>query len=235
LTFAVFASGLLAVALIGCSSAPTGSSSPTLAPGHTATPAPSGAPPTSGPTSGASGSPIAGTGHECDAVPTFSISNPNPASPPPDTGLLAHFPATIDGQPVTDVQATQWVWFLCAFAGQTAVDQALAQAGSGFNLATMSFGSAKATVDGESVDLSAFRTPGTDSNAMVQYLALLAAQSGTDINPGNVSSANIGGKNVYVWTNDDGTKGYAYPAGDTLISFDSVTDSQATKILAALP
>jgi hypothetical protein len=70
---------------------------------------------------------------------------------------------------------------------------------------------------------------------MVQYLALLASQAGTVINPGDVVSSNISGKNVYVWTDTDGSKGYAYPAGDTLITFEGVTDSQATKILAALP
>jgi hypothetical protein len=235
---------LMAVAIAACGTSPSASSSPgaTLAPGATATPAgatlpPTVAPtglPTVGPTGGSTTPPAGLTGHECDAVPTFSLGNPDPSFPPDET-LNAHFPATIDGQPVTDVTSQQWLYFLCMFGGQTALEQAVSEAGGAINFATMSFGSATATVDGESVDLTAFRTPGTDANAMVQYLALLATQAGTVINPGDVVSANIGGKSVYVWTDEDGAKNYAYPAGDTLIFFDSVTDSQATKILTALP
>ena len=70
---------------------------------------------------------------------------------------------------------------------------------------------------------------------MVQSLALLASQAGSVVNPSDVTQSSVGGKSVYVWTDTDGTKNYAYPAGDTLIFFDSVTDSQATKILSALP
>src|SRR5512132_3822609 len=129
---AAFVAVLMAVAIAACGTSPSASSTPgaTLAPGVTATPAgatlpptvaPTGAPttaPTVVPTGSATGSPIAGTGHECDAVPTFSISNPDPGSPPPDAGLLAHFPAEIDGQPLTDVESMQWLWFLCMFGGQ---------------------------------------------------------------------------------------------------------------------
>lgn len=224
-TFGLIGSIALAVVMIGCGGAPAG---PTLAPGQTATP-----PGATQPPGGQTQPPAGVTGHECDAIPTMDITNPNPATPVPDTTLTGHFPATIDGQPVTDVESMQWLYLMCQFGGQAAVNSAASQSG-GLNITTMSFGSATANVDGEDVDISAFRTPGQDANALVQTLATIAAQSGTDINPGNVSSANIGGKNVFVWTDSDGSKGYAYPAGDTLIMFDSVTDSQATKILAAL-
>jgi hypothetical protein len=230
----------LSAAIAACGSSPAATSTPgaTLAPGATATPAgatqaPTGAP-TAAPTGGASSSPIAGTGRECEAVPTFSIGNPDPASPPPDTGLLAHFPAAIDGQPLTDVQAIQWVWFLCSFGGQAAVDQAIAEAEGSFNLATMSFGGATATVDGEEVSLTAFRTPGSDANAMVTSLALIAASTGNTGVSGAVQTATISGKSVYIWTDEDGAKSYAYPSGDTLIFFGEVTESQAAKIIAAL-
>lgn len=244
LTLAAAASAAVLFAIVGCSSAPA--ATPTLAPGATlaptlapgATSAPTQAP--GGPTQAPGGPtqvPVGVTGHECDAVPTFSISNPNPATPPPDTSLTAHFPVQIDGQPLTDVQGQYWYYSLCMFGGQTAVNEAFAASqGGGFNMATMSFGSATATVDGEEVDLTAWRTPGADSNTLVQSLALLAAQSGGNGSiEGSASSANIGGKNVFVWTDTDGSKSYAYPSGDTLIFFDGATDSQATKILAALP
>jgi hypothetical protein len=221
----VIGSIALAVAIIGCSSAPAG---PTLAPGQTATPAPP---------AGATPAPVGITGHECDAIPTFSLSNPTEPSFPPDPQAEAHFPATIDGQPVTDVDSQQWLYFLCYLGGQASFEQAANQADGKVNMATSSFAQANATVDGEEVDLSAWRTPGTDANALVEYLGILAAQSGGDVfSPGDVQQTNIGGKNVYTWTDsDDGTRGFAYPSGDTLIFFEDVTDSQATKILQALP
>lgn len=228
LTIGLIGSIALAMAIIGCSRAPAG---PTLAPGQTATPAPATLPP--GATATPAGAVI--TGHECDAVPTFSISNPTEPSFPPDEVAEGHFPATIDGQPVTDVKSQQWLYFLCYLGGQASFEQAAGQSG-GVNMATSSFAEATATVDGEEVDLSAWRTPGTDANALVQYLSLLASQSGTDISVTNVQQTNIAGKSVYTWTDsDDGTRSFAYPSGDTLIFFDGVTDSQATKILTALP
>jgi hypothetical protein len=204
------------VAIIGCSSAPAG---PTLAPGQTATPAG-----------------VVVTGHEFDAVPTFSLSNPAEPDFPPDPVAEGHFPAMIDGQPVTDVESQQWLSFLCYFGGQASYEQAVNQAGGGFNMATSSYALAKATVDGEKVQLTAWRTPGTDANALVQYLSLLAAQSGTDITVTDLQQTNVAGKSVYTWADsDDGTRSFAYPSGDTLIHFAHVTDSQATKILTALP
>ena len=215
-------SSALALAMIACGGAPAG---PTLAPGQTATPA-----------GGTAAPSIGGTGHECDAVPTFSAANPAPPSFPPDPVVEGHFPAAIDGQPVTNVTSQQWVYFLCYVGGQASYDAAVSQAGSDINLAAASFGQAKATVDGEQVDLGAARTPNGDANVLVQKIGFLLAQSGgSALNPSAVQSGNVGGKDVYFWADADGTKGYAYAAGDTLIFFDDVTDSQATKILQALP
>ena len=228
LTIGLISSIALAMAIIGCSSAPAG---PTLAPGQTATPAPATLAP--GATATPAGAVI--TGHECDAVPTFSISNPVEPSFPRDEVAEGHFPATIDGQPVTDVESQQWLYFLCYLGGQASFEQAANQAG-GVNLATSSFAQANATVDGEEVALTAWRSPGTDANSLVQYLSMLALQSGTDITVSDIQQTNVAGKNVYTWTDsEDGSKGFAYPSGDTLIIFDGVTDSQATKILTALP
>ncbi len=225
--FAVGATALLMV-LVGCSSSPAATEGPgggTQAPGG-ATQAPG----------GATQAPGGATGTECASIPTFSISNPVPPSFPPDPTLEAHFPATIDGQPVTDVTSERFVDMLCAFGGQTVVDQENTALGSGFNLAEMSFGDATATVDGDSVDLTAFRTPNADANGLVQYIASLAALSGSTSGvTGTSSSANIGGKNVLVWTDSDGNKSYAYASGDTVVFFDSVTDDEAAKILTALP
>ncbi|MEO8625572.1 MAG: hypothetical protein ABI452_02625 [Candidatus Limnocylindrales bacterium] len=237
MTFTMLGAAVMAVAVVACGGTTPGASSTpgaTLAPGATATPAGSTPAPTA---PGATTAPTGGlvlTGHECDAVPTFSLGNPDPSFPQDET-LNAHFPATIDGQPVTDVTSSQWLYFICMTGGQAAVQRAVSQSGGSFNLASLSWGSATANVDGEDVDMTAFRTAGGDSNSMVQYLSLLAAQAGNQIDVTNVSQANVGGKNVYTWTDADGTKNYAYASGDTLIVLDSVTDSQATKILSALP
>jgi hypothetical protein len=166
-------------------------------------------------------------------VPTFSVANPNPSFPP-DTTLLAKFPTTVDGQPVTDVSATPWLFFLC-LGGQASFNQAMSANNGGVNLATMSFGGFTANVDGDDVDVFAFRQPGADGNTLAQTIASLAAASGNPINVGQVTTASVGGKQVYTWTDTDGNKGYGYVSGDTLITLDSVTDSQATKIISALP
>lgn len=225
LLFAVFGAVSLSAAIIGCGgTTPAGSGNPgtTLAPGATATLAPISTP---GSTGG-----VGVTGHECDAVPTFSVSNPNPSFAP-DTALLAHFPTTVDGQPVTDVQAVPWIDFLC-LGGQAAYSQAVAANPA---IASMSYGGFTASVDGDDVDVSAFRQPGGDGNTLAQTIASLAAAAGNPVDLGQVTTATVGGKNVYTWTDSDGNKGYGYVSGDTLIILDSVTDSQAAKIIGALP
>jgi hypothetical protein len=122
------------------------------------------------------------------------------------------------------------------YGGQTVVDQSRGSMGSGVNLANMSFGSAKYTVDGESTTLSAFRTPGTDANVLATSLAQLAALSGGTGIQGTLGTANVSGKTVYVSTDaTDGTKTYAYVSGDTMIFTETLTDSQAAKIFAAIP
>lgn len=218
LSFAVIGSVALALALVGCGSASAG---PTLAPGQTATPAGSTPAPTGG---------TALTGHECDAVPTFSVANPDPSFPT-DAALIAHFPTTVDGQPVDDVHAVPWIYFLC-IGGQTAFNQAAA---GNSGVANMSFGGFTANVDGEDVDVSAFRQPGADGNVLAQTIASLAAAAGSPIDVGQVTTTSVGGKSVYTWTDSEGSKGYAYVSGDTMIIVDNATDSQATKIISALP
>ena len=106
----------------------------------------------------------------------------------------------IDGQPVTDVKSQQWLSFLCYFGGQASFDEAIGQSGGGFNMATSSFAQAEATVDGESVDLTAWRTPGADANALVQYLSLFGVSVGRGHQRDQRSEINVAGKNVYTWT-----------------------------------
>ena len=212
----------------GATQAPGGA---TQAPGG-ATQAPGGATQAPGEATQAPGG-VGLTGHECDAVPTFSISNPEPSFAP-DTALEAHFPPMIDGNPVANVTSLQWVNMICMFGGQAALQESATGFGS-LPLSQMSFGSADASVDGDDISLSAFRTPGQDAGGIIDYLKTLAALSngGASIS-GSLNQTNISGKDVYVFTDSDGAKSYAVPLGDTLVFFDSSTDDEAAKIIAAL-
>lgn len=228
-SFAGLVAVLMAVAIAACGASPSASSTPgaTLAPGTTATPA--AAAPTPG---GATQPPGGGTGTECAAYPTFSLSSPGLPSFEPDTTLEAKFPTQIDGQPVSDLQTGFWAAFLC-MGGQAAFDRTAAALPSGLNWATMSYGSATYTVDDEDTELHAFRTPGQDANGIVQGLAQLAAASGQQAD-GTVTTGTVAGKSVLILTDSSGAKSYGFLSGDTLFFTDNVTDSQAAKIVAAL-
>lgn len=227
-----FAFVLIAAA---CSSSPPGTpgpATPVTSPGAAppapvVTPAPVATPPAGN----------IGTGTECAATPSFDITNPVPSFAP-DLDLEARFPTQIDGQPVTELQSVRWVELICLYGGQAGVDQFKADlpGGGSLNFATLTFASAVATVDGDDVQLSAFRTPGLDANVMVQAFAQLAgAISGETTVTGTLSNVTLGGKNVSVWTDEDGTINYLYASGDVLFGVSDVTDSQANKIFAALP
>ncbi len=238
---------LAAVALFvisACSSSPGASESPgtSQAPGNTtgATQQPvasqpaASQPAASQPAASQPASSVAGlTGHECDSVPTFSIDNPEPSFAP-DPQLEAHFPADVNGNPVTNVSSQSWLDLMCTFGGQTVLEGSAGQFGN-LPLATMSFGSADVVINSDSISLSALRTPNQDAGNVIQYLAQLAALSpDQSALTGNVSQQNVGGKNVYVYTDADGAKSYAVPLGDTLVFFDSATDDEAAAIIGAL-
>lgn len=160
------------------------------------------------------------------AVPSFGL----------DVELAPRFPQEIDGVPVTDLTTVRWIDYLCTLGGgQAAVDLYVANMPPSLNSTTFTHGYADAVVEGDEVDLAAYRTPGQDANVMIQSFAQLAhALFGTDLQV-TVSTATIGGKNVSVLTDENGGVGYAYASGDTLFIVSSVTDSQAAKIFAAFP
>jgi hypothetical protein len=221
-----------------------GSSSPTQAPGVTQAPGATQAPATQAPATQAPGEATQApasqpggstTGDLCAGMPTFSITNPEPSFPN-DPQLETHFPASIDGSDASNVTSLSFLGMMCGLPGGAGGIAAMTgQIGAGIDWTTVTFGSADYTVDGDDITLSAFRTPGSDSNAIVQSLGQLAAFSGAGIT-GSVSTSSIGGKNVFVFTDStDGSKSYAYPSGDTLIYTDTVTDDEAQKIFSALP
>ena len=174
-----------------------------------------------------------GTGTECAAIPTFSLQNPNPSFAP-DPELLAKFPQSIGGAPATDVGAFPFGSFLC-LGGQAGYSQAVANLPPGTNWAAISLGSATYELAGDEVELSAFRTPGSDPRALVDALFQLAAQNG-QADVGTVSQGSIGGKSVIIVTDSGGDKTYAYASGDTLYFLEEgLPDTVAATVLAALP
>lgn len=245
ITITVALSALIAL-VAACSGAPAQTASPGPTGQPTATPvATPTAEPTSPPTPASTPSPAptptqaqGGTGSECAGLPTFDPNNPT-ATPSflPDTQLEAIFPPTIDGQPVTDVHSGAWIATICYMGGQASVDRLLAGSPAQFGLGRMTIGTAEATIDGESVTITALRFPGQDVNAIVQNIGQLSGAISGEPEQGTLTTATIGGKNVYVWTTTDGDVTYLYVRGDVLIgtSDDDLTDSQLNKLFAALP
>jgi hypothetical protein len=213
---------VVTLSLVACSGAPG-----TTQPGATQQP---GGVPTQPITTQAPGG---ATGHECDAFPTFSIENPNPSFAA-DPALAAKFPTQIDGQPAQDLTTGYWAAFLCML-GQQSYSDAVADMPPGFNYSALSYGSATYTIDGADIGVTAYRIAGQDANGIVAALAQLAAATGGEAGFGTLASGTVAGKNVYTWTDEDGSS-YGYVSGDTLFTIESGTSvEQATTIIAALP
>ncbi len=175
-------------------------------------------------------------------IPSFAIPSFEIPSFAPDADLVAKFPATIDGQPVTNVQTFLFIDVL-RFEGETDQQiQALTQVFSqfGMDVTTLSAGTADATVDGSDVRLSAFRAPGANADEIVANYNELAAALDVALGQPAPSAAptmtqtNLGGKNVTISTDADGTVTYLYASGDTLWSLSDVTEDQVAKVFSAL-
>lgn len=215
---------LLVVAACG------GGATVTLAPGATLAPGTTPAPvvPTVAP-------PPVPVGNVCAGLPTFGLQTPQPTFAQ-DTALIALFPAQIDGQPVENVQGARWIEVLCFYSGEAAVQQFVSRLPN-ISFATLTYAFATVSVDDEDVSLGAFRTPGQDGNLIVQSFPQMVNAIGGSTDPvqGTMSNANIGGKNVSVWTEADGDVSYLYVIGDSVFGVGDVTESQAAKVFAALP
>jgi hypothetical protein len=155
-----------------------------------------------------------------------------------DPELEAMFPAEIDGQPVENVSSFRWLEYLCHYWAPDEVNTAVAAATTaGIPLATLTYASAEATVDGESVSIDAFRTPGVDANLLItnfQQVVLVLGGS-VDEQGGTMSQATIGGKNAWIWTQPDSDITFLYVHGDVMFGMTSADEAQAAVVFAALP
>jgi len=180
--------------------------------------------------------PPVGGGSECAPFPTLNPASFAVPSFAPDPAIESKFPAQIDGSTPTEVQSGSWLQFICYYSGQSGVDQLKSQGGNSALISNLTFGSAKYTVGDNEVTVQAFRVAGADGNAIIQNISqFVAAAFGSSPEPFTTSQANIGGKNVTVVTNSDGTVSYAYVIGDTVISVSDVDQDQAATIFAAFP
>ncbi len=235
--FLIVSTATILVAL-GCTGGgPADTPGPVSSPVPGTTPAPGTTPVPAGPTvAPPTQAGVPPVGSSCAEVPTFA-----PGQAPsfaPDVDLAARFPQQIDGVPVTGLNSLRMVDYLCTLGGgQVAVDYFASNVPQGLNFATLSHAYADAFVEGEEVDLTAYRAPGLDPNLMIQsFSQLIRALGGGDTEVVNTATATIGGKNVFVLTDENGGVGYLYPLGDVLfVVSDVVTDSQAAKIFTAFP
>lgn len=156
----------------------------------------------------------------------------------PDPTLEAMYPATIDGQPVTDLASARYIETLCALSGDAAIAAASQQLPQGVDLSDLRVAAAQAQVDGAAVTLESFRLPNHRGEELVPVVGILAttvAGSEAKFTSGLVQTT-AGGRSVWQYTNAaDGAVSYLYAAGDTLFIVADVTPSQADKVVAALP
>ena len=170
------------------------------------------------------------------AVPSIPLGSFVLPSFTPDTELEALFPTTIDGQPVEGVDSASFLAVLQAFADD-AEDQARIAAfisgmqSIGVDPTRVAFASGEATVNDQSVQIQALRTPGGSAAAAIDILVQLDAP---DEAP-TLTTATLGGKNVTVATTSDGDVDYYYVSGEIAWFLSSVETEEAEIILAALP
>jgi hypothetical protein len=187
---------------------------------------------------------VAGACGSTAAIPSVGIPGVGgPTLAPGQTAVAGH---VCDGYPLLNAQATVQptipvdsallAEFICYSLGESGAAQYSQQSSVfGISLANLSLGSFEATINGNTVKVTAIRTPGQDAGQLVNNFGLFGTFLGVSVNGAGAADASVGGKNVKVVTDSDGTKSYFYAHGDTLWTFDNATDAEAQSILAALP
>ena len=231
----MFVAGALVVA--ACSS---GSTSPTVPPVPTVPPIPSISIPTVPPISIPTVPPIPSISipNGSFALPSFAFPSFNTNA---DPDLAAKFPTQVGGEPVTNVETVNFMEFFTAFGGLgDAYAQAHMQAlvallsSNGIDATKLSFGRGDTQINGDTVRIQAFRTPGAQATQLLALWPQLQAISSTDNTAPTQGTANVGGKNVTTFTASDGTVTYVYPSGDILWSTDTSDPTEAAAVFQAL-
>ena len=169
------------------------------------------------------------------AIPSFVIPSFNTNA---DPALAAMYPQTIGGQPVTNVQTLAYAQFLALLAtGDPTSAQAIQSilTNAGVDPTTMTFGTAEATVNQDSVNISAVHTPGVDATKVLSVFPQLQQVTNPQESPPTAQQVTVGGKTVAKVTDSSGDVTYAYPKNDVLWTFSATDDTEAATVLQALP
>jgi hypothetical protein len=166
-------------------------------------------------------------------LPSFSIPSITIPSFVPDPVIDAAFPAQIDGQPLKNKTSANFMTLLVTFETEPENIQSFVTAmqGLGVDPNAVSYGSATATVDDESVALQLIRFPGGNAAAALDAVVRIDP---TDEVP-TFTTETIGGKNATLATDSDGDVEYYYVNGDLAWFLPDATPEQAATIFAALP
>jgi hypothetical protein len=172
---------------------------------------------------------------KCTGIPTLDPGNVDSIPKfSPDPSLAPTFP-NIGGGPSPAITFARWLDSVCVFGGEAVVQQHVADLPN-VEFETLMVGYSLDSLDTpnfDSIQLLALRTPGHDANELMGlFVPLILAGAGT----GPETTANLGGKNVTLWTNaDTGKVTYAYLSGDTIFGLSDETDDIAATVFEALP
>jgi len=184
-------------------------------------------------------SPFIPSSGPCAGIPQYP-----PDKPPgslvltPDPTLEGEYPTTIDGQPVTDLASARYIESLCALGGDASIEAAESMLAPGVDLNDMRVATANVVVDGQSLVLDSYRLPNHGGDELVSAVGVLAnAVAGSEAKfTDDLVQTTAGGRPVLRFTNAaDGAISYLYSTGDTLFIVEDSTQSQADKVIAALP
>ncbi len=219
----IVASSLAVAACGGSTASPAPGTTP--APGA-ATPAPGGATP----------APVGPAGSECANIPTFDPQSLATPVLPVDATLMAKYPTTIAGQPITDAEAIPLVAFMCELGGQSSLASLTAESTVlGVDFSTAVYGSFSATINSDTITVTAIRFPNQDASQFMSKVGQFGGLFGA-ASIGAITTQSLGGKNVSVSTQSGATSStYLYTTGDTLFIIDNATSDEAATVLAALP
>ena len=179
----------------------------------------------------------------CGGAAAPSTSSSSGATPPPassgpidlpsvdisfqaDVDLEAQLPSTFCNQPTQKFSFTgaEFVANDEAFAGVVA---ALGRSASDVSLA----GAGVAGPECAGINLIVFRVKGADAGRFEQ-LFIDAQEQDTGTRP---IRSNVGGKDVWVFTDSGGTTSYIYFRGDTVFGVTAESEADAAKGLAVMP
>jgi len=183
-----------------------GTAAPSTSPGAATTPSP------------AASSPI--------DLPSIEIPSVEIPSFQSDVDLEARLPSEFCGQP------TEKFSFSGAETVSNDEDFAAIVAALGRSAADVSVaGAASKAPECANIQLIAFRIKGADGGRFEQ-LFIDAQEKDTGTRP---TRSNVGGKDVWVFTDSSGTTSYIYFRGDTIYGVSAESEADAAKGLAVLP